>query len=262
MQNSKTNHQHRKHPPTARPVNKPHVAGPENHQPTPPATVARQAYPEPEGRTAAPAAIAAAPADFPPQGQSSAATEIPRAVSPPEKQPPAGDGTVAALDRLGEKLDRTAALLERQLEAWKQTPAIGDRRPAPEEAPARTAIHAPEAGREVSTDGTRVGPPVAPRPATTETQNENIPAAPPGPPAETANLAGDTRRLLDRLSRSQNGWRDPLTDLRQAVDAIMEYLENQAAASPPPVDVSDILSRLKNLEVEQKNLQTRLNIAG
>jgi hypothetical protein len=74
-----------------------------------------------------------------------------------------------------------------------------------------------------------------------------------------ANAAPDASRLLDTFARAQAGWPEQAADLRQALDAVMEFLENQAAAAPARLDLSDILARLQNLEEQQKNLQSQFS---
>ncbi len=74
-----------------------------------------------------------------------------------------------------------------------------------------------------------------------------------------AGAAPDASRLLDTFARAQAGWPRQAADLRQALEAVMEFLENQAAAVPSRLDLSDILARLQNLEEQQKNLQSQFS---
>jgi hypothetical protein len=165
------------------------------------------------------------------------------------------DATIQALDRLGEKLDRTADLLHQHLQGWQQrleTAAV----PLPPDAASESAA---TGGRrtEGELDSKQT-------PSVTQAQSSQVEgplSIEPGLGQDTAvqGLASDARRLVDGLSSSRNSWEQSLADLRQAVDAIMEYLENQAATALPATDLSDILERLKQLEEEQKNLQSRFN---
>jgi hypothetical protein len=165
-----------------------------------------------------------------------------------------------ACERLGEKLDNLAALAQGLAEAWQQNRAPSGASPAAGNAAAgadsrgREAWSAPGGGE---TPGER-------RPGgheTDDSQEENSPAATgPAAGAGGANRAPDTSRLVDTLARAQGGWPAQAADLRQGVEAIMEFLENQAAAAAPGLDLSGILARLQNLEEQQKNLQSQLSV--
>jgi hypothetical protein len=74
-----------------------------------------------------------------------------------------------------------------------------------------------------------------------------------------AAAAENARRLVDTLSRSRDGWPEQAASLQQSLEAIMDFLEGQAGAAAPKVDAAEIMSRLRNLEEEQQNLQSQFN---
>ena len=74
-----------------------------------------------------------------------------------------------------------------------------------------------------------------------------------------AAVAGNARRLVDTFSRSRDAWQEQAASLQQSLEAIMDFLERQAEAAAPKVDAAEIMSRLRNLEEEQQNLQSQFN---
>jgi hypothetical protein len=166
-----------------------------------------------------------------------------------------------ACERLGEKLDNLAALAQGLAEAWQQNRAPSGASPAAGDAAAGAVAR----GREASSAPGGGEPPGERRPGggheTGDSQEEKSPA-PPGPAAGAggANGAPEASRLVDMFARAQGGWPAQAADLRQGVEAIMEFLENQAAAAAPGLDLSGILARLQNLEEQQKNLQSQLSV--
>jgi len=161
-----------------------------------------------------------------------------------------------ACERLGEKLDNLAALAQALAQAWQpnQGPAnagpgaggaaAGPASPRPEPSPAPGAGETPRESQS--------GPG---REAAFSQQHSPVPA--PDGEAGAAGAAPDASRLFDTFARAQAAWPQQAADLRQALQAIMEFLENQAAAAPTRLDLSDILARLQNLEEQQKNLQSQ-----
>jgi hypothetical protein len=65
--------------------------------------------------------------------------------------------------------------------------------------------------------------------------------------------------LAETLSRSGGGWTEQADGVPQALEAIMAYLENQAANAAPKFDPAGIMSRLSALEEQQKDLQSQFN---
>jgi hypothetical protein len=165
-----------------------------------------------------------------------------------------------ACDRLGEKLDNLAALAQALAEAWQRNqgpsgagPVVGESPPGAV-SPRREPSPAPGAGE---TSGER-------RPGPGSEAGLDQPESRAAAPSLEANAGGaaaapDASRLLDTFARAQAGWPEQAADLRQALDAVMEFLENQAATAPQRLDLSDILARLQNLEEQQKNLQSQFS---
>jgi len=84
-------------------------------------------------------------------------------------------------------------------------------------------------------------------------------SAPPAGAPESGGPAPDASRLIDTIARSLNGWQEQAAGTQQTLEAIMAYLESQAADAAPKVEVAGIMSRLRDLEVQQQNLQTQFN---
>jgi hypothetical protein len=169
---------------------------------------------------------------------------------------------LAACDRLGEKLDNLAALFQALAQSWP--PGQG---PAGAGPGAGTAAAGPVSPWP--------GPLPAPGPGETSRENQPGPGHEAGfsqqyNPADAPGRGGsagapgaapDASRLLDTFARAQAGWPQQAADLRQALEAVMEFLENQAAAVPARLDLSDILARLQNLEEQQRNLQSQFSVS-
>jgi hypothetical protein len=65
--------------------------------------------------------------------------------------------------------------------------------------------------------------------------------------------------LAEMLTRSGGGWTEQVAGVQQALEAIMAHLENLAANAAPKFDPAGILSRLSDLEEQQKDLQSQFN---
>jgi hypothetical protein len=87
--------------------------------------------------------------------------------------------------------------------------------------------------------------------------------APPAPPTQqTASLPEAGARipgLMENLGQARGAWSDQTSAMQHSVEAIMSFLENQAAIEPPKFDATDILNRLSVLEEQQRNLQSQVN---
>jgi hypothetical protein len=164
---------------------------------------------------------------------------------------------IEACDRLGEKLDQLASIAQALAQAWPQ-----ERRPSGAGASGRAADGAvptvPEALDALRVAETPREKQPGPAPENGLGQPRMSTAAP--SPESAGGAAADARRLVDTFARSQGGWSEQAADLRQAVEAIMAFLENQAATAPPQSNLSDILGRLQSLEEQQKNLQSQLSV--
>jgi len=168
---------------------------------------------------------------------------------------------IEACDRLGEKLDQLASLAQALAQAWPQDrgpsgASPGARAPA-DGAVARAPAVSGAPGAEEAPRDRRPGP----GPETGHSQQEHS-AAPPAPAANggAPDAGTDPRHLVDTLARSQGAWPEQAADLREALEAVMAFLEKQAASAPPRLDLSDILGRLQNLEEQQKNLQSQISL--
>jgi len=91
----------------------------------------------------------------------------------------------------------------------------------------------------------------------------NVPGVPPAVPEGEglAAMAQGARRLVDRLADSGAGWPEPAAGMQQALEAVMAYLENQAANVAPKFDADAIMSRLRDLEEQQQALQSQFNVS-
>jgi hypothetical protein len=151
---------------------------------------------------------------------------------------------IEACDRLGRKLDELTGLFREQIQARQQLQPPAVPRPA---APGNTGDQAVE-------------PPVAEREAPREIKPKSGPGAgsPAAAPTAPAGMAESARGLVDTLARAGRGWPEQAAGLQQALEAVMAYLENQAAA--PRADVGGIMSRLSALEEQQRALQGQVNV--
>jgi hypothetical protein len=176
-----------------------------------------------------------------------------RAASASRHQSAAPAAMIEACDRLGEKLDHLASLAQTLAQAWQQNGEASGASPATSAPGASGAPGVEETPRERRPGS---GP---------ETGNNHQESSQAAPGTETnggpADSAADARRLVDTFARSQGGWPEQASDLREAMEAIMAFLENQTAAASPKLDLSDILSRLHNLEEQQKNLQSQFSVS-
>ena len=212
-----------------------------------------------------------------------------------ERQITSSTSIIEACDRLGQKMDEFAGLFREQIEAWRQSspPAV---HPATRENAVLQGVGAPAMERASSVKET---PPPAPttQKGTTREQPQqqqpdtvaNLPPPPlpqevpeteqrpdaaatwppgdiapapqPGAPADDGlvEMAQGARSLTDTLSRSGQSWPEQADGVKQALEGVMAYLENQAANAAPKVDVAGIMSRLRDLEVQLQNLQTQFN---
>jgi hypothetical protein len=158
---------------------------------------------------------------------------------------------IEAFDRLGQRLDQVSAAVAEQVQALQQM-----RGPlAPSLSP--DFVEDTRLNRQIAS-GTQ-------NPRIPESQGSEIALSgqdgttAPGTGHGTAALAENARRLVDTLSRSRDDWQAQAADLQQALGAIMDYLENQAAANTTKSDLNEIMSRLRNLEEEQRNLSSQFN---
>jgi hypothetical protein len=172
-----------------------------------------------------------------------------------ERQTIASATMIEACDRLGGKLDEMAGIVREQIEAWRQIHEPAAPNPGGIESPAdpsgfvRAPVESSEAGGDRNPKGPLEGRETGPdKTAGDETGAESMTA-----------LAEGARRLADTLTQTRSGWPEQAAGIQQALEAIMAYLENQAAAAAPQVDTADIIKRLKDLEEEQENLQSQLN---
>jgi hypothetical protein len=70
-------------------------------------------------------------------------------------------------------------------------------------------------------------------------------------------FADPSNDIFDKLAQAAGAWQEQAEASRRALDAIMDYLENQPL--PPKVDLDGILSRLRGLEERQQNPQSQVN---
>jgi hypothetical protein len=187
------------------------------------------------------------------------------AAATPESNITASATMVEACDRLAQRLDEVASLFREQIQASHQTresaaPGAGVR-----ETPASQAVDADVTERIPLADQAPRRPQAA-RPeiqpgqdagsrALDETGDGS--AASPGDEGASAAVQ-NAHRLVDTLSRSRDGWQEQAAGLQEALEAIMDFLEGQAATAPK-VDVAEIMSRLRNLEEEQQSLQSQFS---
>jgi len=157
------------------------------------------------------------------------------AATAPERQTNASVAMIEACDRLGQKLDEVTGLVRQQVEAWRQI------RPSAAP-PAEGTSHAGPRAQESPPD-------------------ESASAAPTDAPGSggLAATSEGANRLVDTLARSRNGWQEQAAGVQQTLEAIMAYLEGQAAATATKVDVDGIMSRLRDLEASQQSLQSQFN---
>jgi hypothetical protein len=221
-----------------------------------------------------------------------------RAAAPaPEKQPGPSNALAQACDRLCQKLDEVTGLFREQIEAWRQiqppappapprehapsaeeparqtpVPATAQAEPMQTHGPGAAATWPPVSAPEVAPLPPPKAPPVGPgiqpgQDARAGAQKEPFDSTPPAsrPSAPVENgwpaVAREAQRLVDTVARSGGGWAEQAADAQQALEAIMSFLENQAASAAPKVDVAGILGRLRNLEDQQQELQSQFNIS-
>ena len=163
----------------------------------------------------------------------------------PESTATPSNTMVEACDRLAEKLDEVAGIFREQLQAWQQM-----------REPAAAILNQHELAPSPALASSLMGP-----------SSNQVPALPPrqtdepsGPADQSiAITAENARRLADTLSLSRDAQRQQMDNLRQSLEAIMEFLERQAAEAAPKLDASEIMSRLQNIEEQQQNLQSQFN---
>jgi hypothetical protein len=161
--------------------------------------------------------------------------------------PGASTAVIEACDRLGQKLDQVASVVREQIEAWKQIREASASHPDAAETRIRPAAEAQLPER-------------VPQGARVQDEAQGPSANPPA--AEDGGLAAmaqDARRLADTLSQSRDGGQEEAAGVRQALEAIMDYLEGQAAKAAPKADETDIMSRLRDLQEQQQSLQNQVN---
>ncbi len=222
-----------------------------------------------------------------------------RAAAAPERPTHASPAMIEACDRLDRKLDQVAGLVREQIATWKETRESAVPVPAPRETAPNLAVDTQRTGRVASANETPQKTQPARPVENHDTPQEGIAATPivplptgptpvatsqvgPAPAAESesemepdkghrasvpderngqsmAALAEDARRLADTLTRSRNDWQEQSAGVQQALEAIMGFLESQAANVAPNVDVAGIMSRLRDLEEQQRTLQSQFN---
>jgi hypothetical protein len=194
------------------------------------------------------------------------------AAAAPERQTKASTTMIEACDRLAQKLDEVASLFREQIEAGRETGPAAAPHSSGRETAANLAVdaqgteHVPWAGEAQGNmppglrAETRHGQQeYSTARAQEQTGGASAGAPPAGARGEDGRAAADARRLVDTISRSQNGWQEQAAGARQALEAIMAHLESQAASAAPKVDVADIMSRLRDLEEQQQSLQSEFS---
>jgi hypothetical protein len=173
----------------------------------------------------------------------------PAPVAAPERPPSASANMIEAFDRLGQKLDEVAGLFREQVEVWRQI-----RPPAAQAGPA-----AEPRFRYIET--ATPAPAATPQTGQLLERRREAAATLPDAPAEggLAAMAEEANRLVDTLSHAGGGWPEQAAGVQQALESIMAHLENQAAAAPPKLDLEGIMSRLRDLEEQQQNMQSQFN---
>jgi hypothetical protein len=196
-----------------------------------------------------------------------------------ERQTNASSNMIEACNRLSQKLDEVAGLVREQMETGRQTHSqtapnsIGreieissdvDDQATAHDALAEKTQPGPSDVTDISQQDYRaIASPVATAQTTPnqgvvargQDEKNSVSADARGDGVEVA----DTSRLVDTISRAQNVWQEQAAAGRQALEAIMSHLENQAASNTPKVDVADIMSRLRELEEQQQNLQSQMS---
>jgi hypothetical protein len=166
---------------------------------------------------------------------------------------------IEAGDRLAQKLDQVAAMVAEQVQTLQQNRALGpfdftsgQRSDEAVDAAQTTAKNPSEATRTPELERPKI-----------ELDSQNALSAQDGTGAQESDgkvtLAENARRLVNTLSRSRDEWQAQAADLQQALASIMTFLENQAASAAPKSDLAEIMSRLRNLEEEQRNLAGQLS---
>lgn len=161
---------------------------------------------------------------------------------------------IEACDRLAQKLDQVAAMVAEQVQTSQQNRALapldfasGQRPDEAVDGAQTTAKNPSEATKRPDLERPKI-----------ELDSQNALPAQNGTGAQESDgnviLAANARRLVDTLSRSRDEWQAQAADLQQALASILTFLENQAASAAPKSDLSEIMSRLRNLEEEQRNL--------
>jgi len=173
---------------------------------------------------------------------------------------------IEACDRLTQKLDEVAGLFRQQIQTWTQIrePALADS--GAREIPDDPGADAQTSERVSLADQARRKPQpqrsvIEPGQGAGSSMQEEIGLGTAGAPKDDglAGMAENARRLVDTFSHSRDGWQEQADSVRQSLEAIMDFLERQAAAASPKVDAAEIMSRLRNLEEEQHNLQSQFN---
>jgi hypothetical protein len=149
---------------------------------------------------------------------------------------------IEACDRLGQKLDALAGLFREQMPSWQPGGAATAR--------AATAKEAPP---------TIPACPAEPMVAPSQEQPRAAAATLPPTGVTPDPQSGHAASLAEALSRSSHDWQEQSSQVQQALEGIMAHLEKQAATAPPQVDVAGILTRLKDLEEQQQNMQSQFN---
>jgi hypothetical protein len=167
---------------------------------------------------------------------------------------------IEACDRLGQKLDEVAGIVQEQFLAWQQIQQSSGLNAGARERqtdPAHDNL-APASWVDASRGASQPGGSEIDRGQFVGASGPNqTGGGGAGAPGYGGTAAETVRRLVDTLTSSGNGWEEQAASLQQALAGIMEYLEGQTAA--PKADVADIMSRLRNLEEEQQSLQSQFN---
>jgi len=190
------------------------------------------------------------------------ATESDTAAAATETQSDASTTMIEACDRLSQKLDEVTAIIKEQIQAWQQIPELAGSNSGGSETAVHLAVDSPTTDRapldpQISKALGSEGPEIQ--------QSQNAAASTSTGASETNGssvVAERARQLIETLSRSRDGWQEQAASLQQALEAIMDFLEGQAAAvaAAPKVDVAEIVSRLRNLEEEQQNLRSQMSV--
>jgi hypothetical protein len=181
----------------------------------------------------------------------------------PESTAAASITMIEACDRLSGKLDELTTLIREQVQAGQQMQSAESTGSIESETAAGLPIRIDMVSQnqikprpQADLHPTDSGEPVRDAGSTSLDTTDRINRG------GTTGMAENTRRLIDTLSQSRDGWQEQAADLHRALEAVMDFLETQAAAATaaPKIDVAEIMNRLRNLEEEQRNLRSQISL--